>query len=205
MPLVNPLPPDADEEVRDLSRFFNETLGFCPNSVLTMQRRPAIARAFIQLNMAVMDNEGRVTSALKRLVGYVVQPRRRLPLLPGPHHPRRRALRRRADAAGEHLGLPHPPGFQRGRARGAGPGAGRLDGAQRGGRRSCSSACATHWDDGEVVELLGVIALFGYLNRWNDSMATTLEEGAEASGRRQAARRRRRGPGQISRSSTSPE
>jgi hypothetical protein len=31
------------------------------------------------------------------------------------------------------------------------------------------------------VELLGVIALFGYLNRWNDSMATTLEEGAQAS------------------------
>jgi alkylhydroperoxidase family enzyme len=39
-----------------------------------------------------------------------------------------------------------------------------------------------HWDEGEIVELLGVIALFGYLNRWNDSMATTLEEGAVASG-----------------------
>ncbi|MBT8446010.1 MAG: carboxymuconolactone decarboxylase family protein, partial [Gammaproteobacteria bacterium] len=39
-----------------------------------------------------------------------------------------------------------------------------------------------HWDDGEIVEILGVIALFGYLNRWNDSMATTLEEGAEESG-----------------------
>jgi hypothetical protein len=35
-----------------------------------------------------------------------------------------------------------------------------------------------HWDEGEIVEILGVIALFGYLNRWNDSMATTLEEGA---------------------------
>ncbi len=39
-----------------------------------------------------------------------------------------------------------------------------------------------HWDEGEVVELMGVIALFGYLNRWNDSMATTLEEGAVESG-----------------------
>ena len=39
-----------------------------------------------------------------------------------------------------------------------------------------------HWDDGEVVEILGVIALFGYLNRWNDSMATSLEEGAAESG-----------------------
>ena len=40
-----------------------------------------------------------------------------------------------------------------------------------------------HWDDGEIVELLGVISLFGLLNRWNDSMASTLEEGATESGR----------------------
>ena len=39
-----------------------------------------------------------------------------------------------------------------------------------------------YWNDDEIVELLGVISLFGYLNRWNDSMATTLEEGAIASG-----------------------
>jgi hypothetical protein len=71
MPLVTPLPPDVDAEVRELARFFNETLGFCPNTVLTMQRRPAIAKAFINLNKAVMENQGRVTSALKRMIGYV--------------------------------------------------------------------------------------------------------------------------------------
>ena len=71
MPLVEPLPADADAEVVELAKFFNETLGFCPNSVLTMQRRPQIAKSFIELNKAVMTNEGRVSSALKRLVGYV--------------------------------------------------------------------------------------------------------------------------------------
>ncbi|HJN78442.1 MAG TPA: hypothetical protein QF889_00210, partial [Flavobacteriaceae bacterium] len=35
-----------------------------------------------------------------------------------------------------------------------------------------------HWDEGEIVEILGVISLFGYLNRWNDSMGTSIEEGA---------------------------
>ena len=30
--------------------------------------------------------------------------------------------------------------------------------------------------------MLGVISLFGYLNRWNDSMGTTLEEDAIDSG-----------------------
>nr|MBP9075493.1 carboxymuconolactone decarboxylase family protein [Haliscomenobacter sp.] len=39
-----------------------------------------------------------------------------------------------------------------------------------------------HWDDGEIVEIMGVIALFGYLNRWNDSMGTSLENGAVDSG-----------------------
>lgn len=39
-----------------------------------------------------------------------------------------------------------------------------------------------YWDEGEIVEMLGVISLFGYLNRWNDSMGTTIEEGAVESG-----------------------
>src|SRR5712691_2414395 len=33
-----------------------------------------------------------------------------------------------------------------------------------------------HWDEGQIVEILAVIGLFGFLNRWNDSMATDLEE-----------------------------
>ena len=39
-----------------------------------------------------------------------------------------------------------------------------------------------YWDEGEIVEMLGVISLFGYLNRWNDSMGTSLEEDAIDSG-----------------------
>jgi len=39
-----------------------------------------------------------------------------------------------------------------------------------------------HWDEGEIVEILGVVALFGYLNRWNDSMGTQLEEPAAEDG-----------------------
>jgi alkylhydroperoxidase family enzyme len=71
MPLISPLDASHDNEVAELARFFNETLGFCPNSVLTMQRRPEIARAFIALNKAVMDNQGRVTAEQKRLIAYL--------------------------------------------------------------------------------------------------------------------------------------
>lgn len=62
MPLVDPLPADHDPEIAELATFFNRTLGFPPNSVLTMMRRPALARAFTELNRAAMENHGRVTS-----------------------------------------------------------------------------------------------------------------------------------------------
>jgi hypothetical protein len=32
-----------------------------------------------------------------------------------------------------------------------------------------------HFDDGQIVEIVATIALFGYLNRWNDTMATDVE------------------------------
>ena len=33
-----------------------------------------------------------------------------------------------------------------------------------------------HWSETQIVEIVGVIALFGWLNRFNDTMATPLEE-----------------------------
>jgi hypothetical protein len=51
-----------------------------------------------------------------------------------------------------------------------------------------AEALRAQWDDGEIVEILGVISLFGYLNRWNDSMATSLEAGAEEVGKGDLAR-----------------
>ena len=71
MPLVAPLPEDHNPDLIDLIQFFRGPLGVVPNSVLTMQRRPAIARAFTDLNKAVMENGGRVTAEQKRLIGYV--------------------------------------------------------------------------------------------------------------------------------------
>lgn len=182
MPLVPPLSIDADPEVARMAAFFDETLGFCPNSVLTMMRRPAIAKAFIALNQAVMDNRGRVTSALKRLIGYVSS-----------HAAGCRYCQAHTIRAAERYAAPdeqldniweyrvHPAFSEAERAA--------LDFALAASSipnavdDELRTRLHAHWDEGEIVEMLGVIALFGYLNRWNDSMATTLEEGAEASGR----------------------
>lgn len=183
MPLVTPLSADHDAEVAELATFFNETLGFCPNSVLTMQRRPAIARAFIELNKAVMANEGRVTAEQKRLIGYLTSANTGCRYcqahtilaahryggsdarLEGIWEFRESDLYTEAEKAAFEFAL----------AASAVPNA--VDGTIAGHMRA-------HWDEGEIVEILGVVALFGYLNRWNDSMGTALEDGAREAGER---------------------
>jgi AhpD family alkylhydroperoxidase len=36
----------------------------------------------------------------------------------------------------------------------------------------------SHYSDRQITEIVAVISLFGYLNRWNDTMATSLEDKA---------------------------
>ncbi|KQC32173.1 peroxidase [Nonlabens sp. YIK11] len=182
MPLVTPLPPDHDPETKELAAFFNETLGFCPNSVLTMQRRPAISKAFINLNKAVMANEGRVSSALKRMIAWVSSN------ATGCRYCQAHAIRaaERYGAEQEQLDniweyRTHPAFSAAERAA--------LDFSLAASQipnavdANIKKNLHEYWDDGEIVEMLGVISLFGYLNRWNDSMATTLEGDAIDSGK----------------------
>ncbi len=181
MPLVTPLSAEHDLETKELAEFFNETLGFCPNSVLTMQRRPAISKAFINLNKAVMANEGRVTSALKRMIAWVSSNST------GCRYCQAHAIRaaERYGAEQEQLDniweyRTHPSFSEAERAA--------LDFSLAASLvpnavdASIKERLHKYWNEGEIVEMLGVISLFGYLNRWNDSMGTTMETGAIESG-----------------------
>ncbi len=179
-PLVSPVS-NPDKELQELILFFNETLGFCPNSVLTMHHRPHIATAFINLNKAVMENHGRVTSSLKRLIGYMasftagcrycqahtIRAAERYGAAPGQmahiweyktHESFSPAERAALDFAVAAASVPNA-----------------VDDA-------VADALREYWDEGEIVEISGVVSLFGYLNRWNDSMGTPMEDGAVESG-----------------------
>jgi len=181
MALVTPLAAEHDLETKKLAEFFNETLGFCPNSVLTMQRRPAISKAFINLNKAVMANEGKVTSALKRMIAWVSSN------ATGCRYCQAHSIRaaERYGAEQEQLDniwdyKTHPAFSDAERAA--------LDFSLAASMvpnavtKEIKEELYTYCDEGEIVEMLGVISLFGYLNRWNDSMGTTMEEGAIDSG-----------------------
>lgn len=181
MPLVTPLSPEHSEEVRQLAEFFNETLGFCPNSVLTMQRRPDIAKAFINLNKAVMANQGRVTSEQKRLIGYLTS------AVAGCRYCQAHTILAAHRYGGSDARLKaiwefrqsdlftpaEKAAFEFALAASSIPNAVNAE---------IEDELKRHWDEGEIVEILGVVALFGYLNRWNDSMATTMEAGAIEAG-----------------------
>lgn len=180
-PLVYPKKGEDDKDLQELIKFYNETLGFCPNSIKTMHHRPRIAYAFIEMNKAVMENKGRITSALKRLMAYISSN------AAGCRYCQAHAIRaaERYGASAEQLEniweyKTHHAFNDAERAA--------LDFALASSvipnsvTDEISENLRKHWDDGEIVEMLGVMALFGYLNRWNDSMGTEMEGGAIESG-----------------------
>ena len=180
-PLVSPLDRNATEEAAKMADFYQETLGFTPNSLFTMMHRPRIANAFVEMNQAVMENKGRVTSALKRLIAYLSS------MTTGCRYCEAHAIRAAERYGAEEQKMTHiwdykthsifseaeRAAFDLAIAASSVPNA--VD-------DEISENMRKHWEDGEIVEILGVIALFGYLNRWNDSMGTQLEKPAADDG-----------------------
>ena len=182
MALVTPLSADHDDTTKELAAFFNETLGFCPNSVLTMQRRPAISQAFINLNKAVMANDGRVSSSLKRMIAWVSSN------ATGCRYCQAHAIRAAERYGAEKEQLDNIWNYRTHEAFSEAERAA-LDFSLQASQvpntvdAAIKQRLYAYWDEGEIVEMLGVISLFGYLNRWNDSMGTTIEAGAVHSGK----------------------
>ncbi len=175
MPRLQPLPPETTPELKPHFDFFLSTLGFTPNSVLTMQRKPKLVQAFAQLNAAVMDPAGEVDLGFRRLVGHVASKAAgclycQAHTLLGAHN---------FGISDEKLAAvwsyPTSPLYTE-RERIA------LDFALAAAAQPNAvtdeqfALLRSHWSEGEIVELLGVVAMFGFLNRWNDTMATPLEQ-----------------------------
>ena len=180
-PLVNPKSSVNDPDLEKLVAFYNETLGFCPNSVMTMHHRPIIATSFIEMNKAVMENKGRVTSALKRLIGYISS------YTAGCNYCQAHTIRAAERYSATEDQLQNIWDYKT-HASFSDPERAALDFAFAASvipnavNDEIANALRKHWDEGEIVEILGVVALFGFLNRWNDSMGTQMETGAIESG-----------------------
>lgn len=164
----------ADEFILDKFQHYANTRGFIPNSIRTMARRPNIVKAFMDLNQAVLY-EGTVEVELKMLVAlassfasgclYCQSHMSNLSSIYQASDEKiaaiwefeRSDLFTEAERAAIRLALK----------------AGNLP---NDANQADFDDLAQHFNDEQVVEIVAAIALFGYLNRWNDTMATQLEE-----------------------------
>ena len=66
-----PLPPEHSPELKEQFEAMRKNLGFIPNSILIMQRKPKLAKALAQMTAAVWDPESKVDRGFKRIIAHV--------------------------------------------------------------------------------------------------------------------------------------
>ena len=70
-PRLEPLPAERTPQLKEQFELMQRNLGFVPNSILIMQRVPAIAKAVAQLTGSIWDPNSKVDRGLKRLIAHV--------------------------------------------------------------------------------------------------------------------------------------
>ena len=155
-----------------------DLLGFLPNDALIMARHPVLMEAFGQLVSAVYA-PGSVDPGLKRLIGLVSSAAAGCRYCTG----HTAFTSRRHGVAAEKLSAvwdfetsPLFSAAERAALRVA-----MLAGQSPNGVGDADFAeLRSHFDEQAQVEIVAVIAMFGFLNRWNSTLATELESGPAA-------------------------
>jgi uncharacterized peroxidase-related enzyme len=171
---IKPLDRETLPQFAALFERYDRIRGFLPNSILTMSRRPRIAEAFMNLNQAILY-EGTVPEYLKMMVSYMASSA---------------AGCRYCQAHMANLSSVYGVPDEKIRAMWDFASSDLFSDAERAALRLAFHAgCVPnsveqvhveelkkHFSEDEIVEIVAAIALFGYLNRWNDTMATTMED-----------------------------
>ena len=173
-PRLAPLPPGHSPELGDQFASFFRTLGFVPNSVLTMQRKPALVQAFVQMQAAIWSPDGKVDRGLKRLIAFAAS------------RATRDAYSMAHTASGAlHFGIAPEKLAALADVRTSA----RFTDAEKSALALAVAASAVpngvtdaifaevrrHWSEEQIVEIVATIAMAGFLARWNGTMATPLE------------------------------
>ncbi len=160
-------------EYEPLFRQVESHLGVLPNSTLTMAHRPEIMAAFAALNEAVMG-PGTVDAGLKQLAVLMVSSAAtcRYCQAHSSHVARERGVaEEKIQAIWDYEASPLFTDAERAVltvAEGAGHVPNTVTDEQ-------FAALRDYYTDEQVVEIVAALSVFGYLNRWNDTVATTLE------------------------------
>jgi len=159
------------QEVIDLARKFS---GYVPTSLRIMARKPAILRAFQGLLTAVMRDPGDVPAELKWLIAHAVSASagcRYCEAHTAANSTKAGLPVAKIEALMEYETSPVYSPAERA-AVALALAAGQVPNAAT---RQHFDALRLHFSDGDIVEMVAVISLFGWLNRWNDTFASDLE------------------------------
>lgn len=179
MARLDPLKPEdltkiPGSEISGLMEIVEAVMGFVPNSMLTMAHRPEMLQAFATL-AGTINAPGEVGIELKRMVGEISSKAAGCQYCIA--HTSHQA--HRAGIAEEKLAEIWD--FERSSLFSDAEKAALLV-AMKASQTPCTvedediAALKVHYNDGQIVEIIGVISLFGFLNRWNATLATTLED-----------------------------
>lgn len=171
---IQPKPKNLHADLEPMFDHYKNTRGFIPNSILTMQMRPNISKAFMQLNQAILY-EGTVSEELKMLISLIASQaagcrycQAHMANLSSIY----KASKDKIAAVWEFQTSTEFTDAERAALTLAYKGAVVPNEANA----AVFTEVKRYFDDGEIVEIVAAIALFGYLNRWNDTMATDLED-----------------------------
>jgi uncharacterized peroxidase-related enzyme len=174
MSYLDPLPADKNADLRDTFATYQRLLGYAPTTVLILQRRPKLVKALAQMVCAIWDPEGEVNVGFKRLVAYVAS--RTHGCAYSMAHSAEAA--HRAGVSDEKLAAmidyktsPHFSEAERIALDFAIAAASQPNAVTE----AHFARMRQHWSEEQIVEIAGVVAVNGFLNRWNDTMAPRLE------------------------------
>lgn len=188
MPRIKPLTPQSVSELADTLQRSQERMGFLPNSQLIMARRPEILRGFAQLAGAINGPTSTISPQLRNLVSQMASRAAGCGYCMA--HTAHTAVRvgipdAKEDALWEYETNPLFSPAERA-ALNVAQGAAQVPNAVT---DADFDELKKHYSDEQIVDIVAVIALFGFLNRFNDTMATELESSPLEAGRRFLAER----------------
>ena len=162
--------------LEEIEAFYQRVFGFVPNGLRIMARRPEIVSGFIQLRKAVVDPEtSEVPVEFKDIIGHIASK------VAGCRYCQAHTVfgATRADVAQarlENLWEYRTSELFTDAERAALDLAAAAAGVPNGVTDELFARAQEHWDDGQIVEIVAVVAMYGFLNRWNDTMSTQLEQ-----------------------------
>ena len=170
---VAPLPRAEASEFEDYFRFLDESAGYVPNSFLTMARIPALLRGYLAFSSA-LSSLNRVDRGLKVLMSHLASSANGCRFCEA--HTSHTAHKSGVDeariaAVWEFEASPLFSEAERAALRLALA----MGQSPNGVGPAHFEALRAHFDEEQIVEMIAAVCLFGFWNRWNDTLATDLE------------------------------